>query len=121
MTNVILIKNNFLENLRNVASKKKFSPNDRIAIKVHMGEYGNITHVRPQIVGAVVEELKKMGTKPFVFDTPTLYKGSRDTPEKYYESARKNGFIEETIGCPIIISDEGVKVKGKKYLNDIEV
>lgn len=121
MTTVILIKNNFLENLRSVVSKKKFSPNDKIAVKVHMGEYGNITHVRPQIVGAVVEELKKMGTKPFVFDTPTLYKGSRDTPEKYLETARKNGFTGETIGCPIIISDEGVKIKGKKHLKEIEV
>ncbi|MEM3609939.1 MAG: DUF362 domain-containing protein, partial [Candidatus Anstonellales archaeon] len=51
----------------------------------------------------------------------TLYKGSRDTPEKYLETARKNGFTEETIGCPIIISDEGTKVKGKKYLKEIEV
>ncbi|MEM5782435.1 MAG: DUF362 domain-containing protein, partial [Candidatus Aenigmatarchaeota archaeon] len=65
MSNVILIKDNFLENLKKIVSKSKFSKNDRIAVKVHMGEYGNITHVRPEIVGAVVEELKKMGTKPF--------------------------------------------------------
>ena len=121
MEKVTLIKNNFLENLKRIVSKKKLSPNDKIAVKVHMGEYGNLTHVRPQIVSAVVEELKKMGTKPFLFDTPTLYKGSRDTPEKYLETARKNGFVEEVIGCPIIISDEGIKVKGKKYFNEIEV
>jgi hypothetical protein len=121
MEKVTLIKNDFLGNLKRVVSKKKFSKNDKIAVKVHMGEYGNLTHVRPEIVGAVIEELKRIGTKPFLFDTPTLYRGPRDTPEKYLETARKNGFTEETIGCPIIISDERIKVKGKKYLNEIEV
>jgi uncharacterized Fe-S center protein len=121
MTNVILIKNNFLGNLKSIVSKCKFSKNDKIAVKVHMGEYGNITHVRPEIVGAVVDELKKMGARPFVFDTPTLYKGSRDSPEKYLETAKRNGFTEETIGCSIIISDEGTVVKGRKYFKEIEV
>jgi uncharacterized Fe-S center protein len=121
MEKVTLIKNNFLENLKKAVSKKKYSPNDKVVIKVHMGEYGNLTHVRPEIVGAVVVELKKMGAKPFLFDTTTLYRGSRDTPEKYLETAKKNGFTEESIGCPIIISDEGVKVEGKEYFKEIEV
>jgi hypothetical protein len=121
MKNVILIKRSFLENLRKIVRGKKFSPNDKIVVKVHMGEYGNITHVRPQIVGAIVKELKEKGVKPFLFDTPTAYPGSRSTPEKYIETARKNGFTEETVGCPIIISDEGIRVKGKKYLEEVEV
>lgn len=121
MKNVILIRRNLLKNLGKAVMKRKFSAGDRIVIKAHLGEYGNVTHVRPELIGVVAEELKKMGTKPFLFDTPTLYRGSRYTPEKYLETAKKNGFTEETIGCPIIISDEGIRVKGKKYLEDVEV
>jgi uncharacterized protein len=121
MSKVILIKDNFLSNLKMLVCKSNFSSKDKIAVKVHMGEYGNLTHIRPQIVGAVVEALKKSGAKPLLFDTITLYNGSRSTPEKYLDTARRNGFTEETMGCPIIISDKGVKVKGKKYMKEIEV
>lgn len=123
MDNVILIKDHLLRNLRKVVAEKikgKFSKGDVIAIKTHMGEYGNLNYIRPPIVGLVVDELKKIGTKPFVFDTPVAYKGSRDTVEKYQETARKNGFTEETVGCPIIISNEGKEVKSK-YLSEIKV
>jgi len=122
MSRTILIKNNFLQNIRKaIRQNTSFSKGDKVAVKAHLGEYGNLTHIRPQILNAIVEELKEMGTKPFIFDTPTLYSGSRDTPEKYLETARRNGFSKETMGCPIIISDEGVKLKGKKYLDEVEV
>ncbi len=55
--------------------------------------------------------LKELGLKPFLFDSVVLYSGSRDTKEKYYATAKKHGFTEEKIGCPIVISDKGVDVK----------
>ena len=122
MKKVILIKNNLLKNMRKtIRENTNFSKEDKVAVKAHLGEYGNLAHIRPQILNAIVEELKEIGTKPFIFDTPTLYPGQRDTPEKYLETARRNGFTKETMGCPIIISDEGVKVKGKKHLDEVEV
>jgi uncharacterized Fe-S center protein len=123
MEKAILIKHLLLKNLREIISeqiKNKFLNGDRIIIKTHMGEYGNLNYIRPSIIELVVDELKKMGTKPFVFDTPVAYKGSRDSVEKYQETARKNGFAKETMRCPIIISNEGKEVKSK-YLSKLEI
>lgn len=115
---VIFIKENFLENLSKIVKKDKLIKG-KTAVKIHMGEYGNLTHLRPQVVEAVVSALKANGAKPFVFDTPTLYKGSRSTAQKYLETAKKNGFSKETIGCPIIISDKSKSLKGKKFLKEV--
>lgn len=112
----MLIKNHVLVNLRKIVAeeiKGRFSKGERIGIKMHMGEYGNLSYIRPPIVELIVDELKKVGAKPFVFDAPVIYPGSRDTVEKYREAARKNGFNKETIGCPIIISDDAIEFKSK--------
>ncbi|NIO44503.1 MAG: DUF362 domain-containing protein [Candidatus Aenigmarchaeota archaeon] len=123
MDKVILIKHHLLKNLRKVVAKEikaRFSKGEVIAIKTHMGEYGNLNYIRPPIVELVVDELKKIGAKPFVFDTPVAYSGERDTVEKYIETARKNGFTEESMGCSIVISNEGVEVKSK-WLSKLKV
>lgn len=120
---VYFIEHMLLKNLRNIVKEKikgKFSKGDAVAIKTHMGEYGNLTYIRPPIVGLIVDELKNIGAEPFVFDTPTVYNGSRSSVEDYLETARKNGFTEETVGCPIVISDEGLAVKSK-YLEGLEI
>lgn len=120
MENVYLIKKNLLNNLHNAVSKelgKMQLKGKTVAVKAHMGEYGNLNYLRPPIIGAIVDEIKKIGGKPFLFDTPVAYPGSRDTAEKYKETARKHGFTEETIGCPVIISDKYVKVKSKFIKN----
>ncbi|NIM47054.1 MAG: DUF362 domain-containing protein [Candidatus Aenigmarchaeota archaeon] len=123
MDRVILIKNLLLKNLRKVVARKikgKFSKGEVIAIKTHMGEYGNLYYIRPSIIELVVDELKKIGTKPFVFDTPVAYGGERNTIEKYIETARKNGFTKETIGCPIVISNKGIEVKSR-WLSELKI
>lgn len=122
MENVYFIKTELLRNLsKAVASELKGMSikNKKVAVKAHMGEYGNLNYLRPPIIGAVVDEVKKAGGKPFLFDTPAAYPGSRDTAEKYLDTARKNGFTEETIGCPVIISDDYVTLKSK-YIKDAQ-
>jgi hypothetical protein len=123
MEKVILIEKHLLNNLRKVVAEKikgRFSEGEKIAIKMHMGEYGNLNYVRPPIAELIVDELKKIGAKPFVFDAPVLYLGSRDTVEKYQETARKNGFTKETMGCPVVISNEEVEVKSK-YISKLKL
>lgn len=110
MEKVYFIKDAFLpkleETLGQILPTTRIAKRARVAIKMHMGELGNLYYVRPPIVGKIVEVLKQSGLWPFVFDTPTLYKQARHTPSAYLETARKNGFTEETIGCPIVISDD---------------
>jgi len=90
-----------------------FSENSSIAVKLHMGEKDNKYFLKPEKIKRVVAVLKELKLKPFLFDSIVLYSGARDTKEKYYKTAENHGFTEKTMGCPIVISDEGVDVKTK--------
>lgn len=114
MQKVYFVKNNFLEKLGSALGRFDLSNwnGKKVAIKLHMGEYGNLNYVRPPIVGKIVEVLKEAGALPFLFDSITLYKDKRFTVEDYFETARKNGFTEETVGCPIVISNNSILKQG---------
>ncbi len=81
----------------------------RVAIKVHMGERGNKTHLSPQDARIVFDKLKKAGCEPFLVDTTSLYQGARRTPEGYMKVAKENGFGD----FPVVIArDEDYEIKG---------
>ena len=65
---------------------------DIVAIKIHPGEYGNTTHVRPVIIRTVVDLVIKEGGIPFVTDTTTLYKGMKLNAAELIQGAAMNGF-----------------------------
>ncbi len=50
---------------------------DLTAVKIHFGEKGNHTYLRPVFARRVVEEIKKLGALPFLTDSSTLYPGQR--------------------------------------------
>ena len=86
-----------------------------VAIKLHFGELGNISYLRPNYARAVVDVVKALGGKPFLTDCNTMYPGSRKNALEHLECAWENGFTPLTVGCPIIIGD------GLKGTDDIEV
>ncbi len=86
-----------------------------VAIKLHFGELGNISYLRPNYSRAIVDLVKKLGGKPFLTDCNTMYPGSRKNALEHMECAWQNGFTPLTVGCPIIIGD------GLKGTDDIEV
>ena len=47
------------------------------AIKIHFGELGNLSFLRPTYARAVADVVKELGGKPFLTDCNTLYVGSR--------------------------------------------
>ena len=51
-----------------------------VAIKMHFGELGNISYLRPNYARAVVDVVKELGGHPFLTDCNTLYPGSRKMP-----------------------------------------
>jgi len=86
---------------------KSIRPCSRVAIKIHFGERGNYTYIRPAFVRRVVDLVKKEGAYPFIAETTTLYPmGHRMTVQESLETAKYNGFSEEGLGCPIVIADE---------------
>ena len=51
--------------------------NKFVAIKMHFGELGNISFLRPNYAKAVADVVKELGGKPFLTDCNTLYPASR--------------------------------------------
>ena len=86
-----------------------------VAIKMHFGELGNISYLRPNYARAVADVVKELGGKPFLTDCNTMYPGSRKNALEHLECAWENGFTPLTVGCPIIIGD------GLKGTDDIDV
>lgn len=86
-----------------------------VAIKMHFGELGNISYLRPNYAKAVADFVKEQGGIPFLTDCNTLYPGSRKNAIEHMYCAWENGFTPMSVGCPIIIGD------GLKGTDDIEV
>ena len=76
-----------------------------VAIKMHFGELGNLSYLRPNYAKAVADVVKECGGKPFLTDCNTLYPGSRKNALEYLDCANINGFNTITTGCQIIIGD----------------
>ena len=85
--------------------KDKIENGDIVAIKMHFGELGNIRYIHPSFARKVVDLVKEAGGRPFLTDTTTLYRHARHTLLDYLETAAKNGFTSESMGCPILIAD----------------
>ena len=86
-----------------------------VAIKMHFGELGNISYLRPNYAKAVADVVKELGGKPFLTDCNTMYPGSRKNALEHLECAWENGFTPLSVGCPVIIGD------GLKGTDDIDV
>ncbi len=86
-----------------------------VAVKMHFGELGNISFLRPNFAKAVVDVIKELGGKPFLTDCNTMYPGFRKNALEHLYCAWENGFTPLSVGCPVIIAD------GLKGTDDIDV
>ena len=96
-----------------------------VAIKMHFGELGNISYLRPNYAKAVADVVKELGGKPFLTDCNTLYPGSRKNALDHLSCAEENGFSMATTGCHVIIGDGLcgtdeviVPIRNGKYLKE---
>jgi uncharacterized Fe-S center protein len=76
-----------------------------VAVKLHVGEKNNNTYVRPELVAAVVDLIKKARGQAFLTDTSTLYKGERENAIKHALHAHAHGFGVDNTGAPFIALD----------------
>lgn len=102
--------------------EKLLSPGLITAIKLHFGEPGGYTHLRPVFVRAVVDKLKEHGAKPFLTDSGTLYMGRRQNAVDHLVTVEEHGFGQSVTGAPTIIADgikggysTNVPIKGKHF------
>lgn len=89
-----------------------FDHGGRVAVKLHMGEPGNLYFIKPDFTRKVCELLRQAGCKPFLFDTPVVYSSPRNNTDGYLRSASANGYDEESIGAPIVVSNRSMEEKG---------
>ena len=89
--------------------------NKFVAIKIHFGEPGNLSFLRPNYARAVADVVKELGGKPFLTDCNTLYVGGRKNALDHIDSAYLNGFTPYATGCQVIIAD------GLKGTDEVEV
>lgn len=87
-----------------------FPPGAKIGIKVHFGEPGNRFALTPQFMKDTVHALKKMDLQPFLFDSPVAYSSPRNSTSGYLQCLKERDMTPDTLGCPIIISNEGTDV-----------
>ncbi len=75
------------------------------AIKLHFGEPGNLSFLRPNYAKVVADTVKELGGAPFLTDANTLYVGRRKNAIDHMEAAYENGFSPFSTGCHVIIAD----------------
>lgn len=99
-----------------------------VAIKMHFGELGNISYLRPNYAKAVADVVKELGGKPFLTDCNTMYPGKRKNALEHLECAWENGFSPLSVGCPLLIADGlkgtddvGVPVAGGEYVKEAKI
>lgn len=86
-----------------------------VAIKIHFGEPGNLSFLRPNFAKVVADRIKALGGKPFLTDCNTLYVGRRNNALVHLDAAFENGYTPFSTGCQNIIAD------GLKGTDEVEV
>lgn len=75
------------------------------AIKIHFGEPGNLSYLRPNYAKVVIDMIKNAGGRVYLTDCNTLYVGRRKNAIDHLEAAYENGYNPFTTGAHVIIAD----------------
>ncbi len=78
-----------------------FHPADFIALKIHFGEPGNTSYLKPHHVWPIVEALKTKCQNYFLTDANTIYLGKRADAVNHLRTAFAHGYDF----APVVIAD----------------
>lgn len=99
-----------------------------VAIKLHFGEPGNLSYLRPNFAKTVADVVRGLGGSPFLTDCNTLYVGRRKNALDHLDAAYENGYSPFSTGCQIIIADGlkgtdevDVPVAGGEYIKQAHI
>lgn len=89
-----------------------------IPLKVHFGEEGNVTYIRPGCFDGIIDFLEERGISSLFMDTSVLYTGARTRRDSHIRLALSHGFTR----LPVVIADgeagedfAEVPVKGRHF------
>ncbi len=75
------------------------------AIKIHFGEPGNLSYLRPNYAKVIVDLIKQNGGRVFLTDCNTLYVGRRKNALDHLDAAYEIGYNPFATGCHVVIAD----------------
>lgn len=124
--------NNILQKLKNIVLEAGLNDidfeNKFTAIKIHLGEPGNLAYLRPNFSKVMVDLIKGQGGKPFLTDCNTLYVGRRRDALEHMDAAYENGYNPFMTGCHVIIADglkgtdeKEVTLEGGDYVTEAKI
>ena len=87
--------------LETVIDKEQVRLADEIPLKVHFGERGNTTYIKPGCYQGVIDYLNENDVKSRFIETNVLYRGARTTRESHIALSEEHGFTQ----LPITIAD----------------
>jgi hypothetical protein len=89
--------------VKDIIRRKKKRP--LIGVKLHFGEKGNTSFIRPLYVRQVVDHVWAAGGRPFLTDANTVYVGTRAEAASHLTTAIENGFAYAVVKAPLVIAD----------------
>ncbi len=95
------ISNSAQKLLEKLVEENNIKLEKNIVIKVHFGEKGNITYIKPENYLGIIDYLKEKKCSPSYIETNVLYKGERTFSSTHKKIAKEHGFTQ----LPIIIAD----------------
>jgi uncharacterized protein len=118
----VSLEDKFRMLLTKAGLKHVIKSDDLTALKVHVGERGNLGYINHNYARIAAAEVESFGGKPFLTDTNTLYSGGRHNGVDHYQTANQHGFSLAATGAPFIVADglrgtdyEEVETKGKHF------
>ena len=87
--------------LETVVEKENITLENEIPLKLHFGERGNYTFLKPETYDGIIDFLEEKGIKSAFTETSVLYGGERFNSEKHTALAHAHGFTR----LPVVIAD----------------
>jgi uncharacterized protein len=100
-SNPEIVKSSARELLAKVVNEEKIELAREIPLKVHFGEKGNVTYIKPENYDGVIDYLQEKNIKTSFIETTVLYGGQRYKKDLHLKTAAENGFTR----IPVIIAD----------------
>ncbi len=82
-----------------------FKPGEHVAIKISVGELGNIRYLRPVFIRAIVEKISELGGTPVIMDTVGMIGNTLRGPTDWFYTTSVNGYPGALLGKDVIPAD----------------
>jgi uncharacterized Fe-S center protein len=87
--------------LQEIIEKETIKLEQEIPLKVHFGEKGNMTFIRPENFDGIIDFLAARKIQTAFIETNVMYGGQRCNKTLHLQTAKQHGFIR----IPVIIAD----------------